>query len=82
MEMKKRALVSVSDKTGIVGFCRRLSACGYEIVSTGGTARALQEAVEESPATHPKPRSGRKTGSGRGHKKGPPEGEPESAGDD
>ena len=44
MEMKKRALVSVSDKTGIVGFCRRLSACGYEIVSTGGTAKALQEA--------------------------------------
>lgn len=44
MEMKKRALVSVSDKTGIVDFCRRLSACGYEIVSTGGTAKALQEA--------------------------------------
>lgn len=44
MEMKKRALVSVSDKTGIVDFCRRLSACGYEIVSTGGTAKALKEA--------------------------------------
>ena len=42
--MKKRALVSVSDKTGIVDFCRRLAACGFEIVSTGGTAKTLQEA--------------------------------------
>lgn len=44
MTMKKRALVSVSDKTGIVDFCKRLSACGYEIVSTGGTAEALTDA--------------------------------------
>lgn len=44
MTMKKRALVSVSDKTGIVDFCKRLSACGYEIISTGGTAKALTEA--------------------------------------
>ena len=42
--MKKRALVSVSDKTGIVEFCKRLIACDYEIISTGGTAKALQEA--------------------------------------
>ena len=42
--MKKRALVSVSDKTGIVDFCRRLIACGYEIISTGGTAKALKDA--------------------------------------
>ena len=42
--MKKRALVSVSDKTGIVDFCKRLIACGFEIISTGGTAKALQEA--------------------------------------
>ncbi|MBQ9118356.1 MAG: bifunctional phosphoribosylaminoimidazolecarboxamide formyltransferase/IMP cyclohydrolase [Clostridia bacterium] len=42
--MKKRALVSVSDKTGIVEFCSRLIACGYEIISTGGTAKALQDA--------------------------------------
>ena len=42
--MKKRALVSVSDKAGIVEFCKRLSACGYEIISTGGTAKALKEA--------------------------------------
>ena len=44
MTRKKRALVSVSDKTGVVDFCRRLSACGYEIISTGGTAKALTDA--------------------------------------
>ena len=42
--MKKRALVSVSDKAGIVEFCTRLAACGYEIISTGGTAKTLAEA--------------------------------------
>ena len=42
--MKKRALVSVSDKTGVVEFCKRLIACGYEIISTGGTAKALEGA--------------------------------------
>lgn len=42
--MKKRALVSVSDKAGIVECCQRLIACGYEIISTGGTAKVLQEA--------------------------------------
>jgi len=41
----KRALVSVTDKTGIVEFCRVLSSeFGVEIVSTGGTARVLAEA--------------------------------------
>jgi phosphoribosylaminoimidazolecarboxamide formyltransferase/IMP cyclohydrolase len=40
----KRALVSVSDKTGVVEFCRELAAMGVEIVSTGGTAKALAEA--------------------------------------
>ena len=39
-----RALLSVSDKTGIVEFARGLDALGIEIVSTGGTARALSEA--------------------------------------
>ena len=42
--MKKRALVSVSDKTGIVEFCKRLIACDFEIISTGGTAKALKDA--------------------------------------
>ena len=40
----KRALVSVSDKTGIVEFCRALQDLGVEILSTGGTARALAQA--------------------------------------
>ncbi len=39
-----RALLSVSDKTGIVELGRGLAAHGYELVSTGGTARALADA--------------------------------------
>ena len=39
-----RALLSVSDKTGLVEFARGLAARGFELVSTGGTARALQQA--------------------------------------
>jgi phosphoribosylaminoimidazolecarboxamide formyltransferase/IMP cyclohydrolase len=39
-----RALLSVSDKTGIVEFARGLSELGIEIVSTGGTAQELEEA--------------------------------------
>ena len=42
--MRRRALVSVSDKTKIVEFARRISEMGFEIISTGGTARALTEA--------------------------------------
>ncbi len=41
----KRALVSVSDKTGIVDFCRELSALGVEIFSTGGTLKSLQDSA-------------------------------------
>ena len=37
----KRALVSVTDKTGVVEFCKGLEECGYEIVSTGGTKKVL-----------------------------------------
>ena len=44
MEMKKRALVSVSDKTGIVEFCKGLADSGFEIISTGGTAAELKKA--------------------------------------
>lgn len=40
----KRALISVSDKTGIVEFAKGLSKLGVEILSTGGTARLLKEA--------------------------------------
>jgi phosphoribosylaminoimidazolecarboxamide formyltransferase/IMP cyclohydrolase len=39
-----RALLSVTDKTGVVEFARGLSALGVELVSTGGTARALRDA--------------------------------------
>lgn len=42
--MKKRALLSVSDKTGIQDFARDLADRGWELLSTGGTARALREA--------------------------------------
>ena len=42
--MKRRALISVSDKRGIENFARRLSGMGFEIISTGGTARTLTEA--------------------------------------
>jgi len=41
--MPKRALVSVYDKTGVVDFTRELVELGYEIVSTGGTARKLKD---------------------------------------
>ena len=44
MKMKKRALISVSDKTGVVEFCKGLVKCGFEIISTGGTAKALKDA--------------------------------------
>jgi phosphoribosylaminoimidazolecarboxamide formyltransferase / IMP cyclohydrolase len=40
----RRALLSVSDKTGLVPFAAGLAALGFELVSTGGTARALREA--------------------------------------
>jgi phosphoribosylaminoimidazolecarboxamide formyltransferase / IMP cyclohydrolase len=39
----KRALVSVSDKSGVVEFARALGALGVEILSTGGTAKLLQK---------------------------------------
>ena len=43
MNTIRRALISVSDKTGIVDFARRLAAMKVEILSTGGTARLLRE---------------------------------------
>lgn len=41
--MRKQALLSVSDKTGIVDLARELVSLGYHILSTGGTARLLIE---------------------------------------
>lgn len=42
--MKKRALISVSDKTGVVEFAKQLVSLGYEIISTGGTHKVLEAA--------------------------------------
>jgi phosphoribosylaminoimidazolecarboxamide formyltransferase/IMP cyclohydrolase len=39
-----RALLSVSDKTGLIEFARGLVELGWELVSTGGTAKALRDA--------------------------------------
>lgn len=41
--MIKRALISVSNKEGIIDFARELAGMGVEIISTGGTARTLKE---------------------------------------
>ncbi len=59
-----RALLSVSDKTGLIPFARRLSELGWTILSTGGTARALREegiaATEVADVTgHPEIMEGR-----------------------
>ena len=43
MALIKRALVSVTDKTGIADFARALADLGIELIATGGTARALDE---------------------------------------
>jgi len=39
-----RALLSVSDKSGLIPFATELSSLGWELISTGGTARALRDA--------------------------------------
>jgi len=44
MNRLQRALLSVSDKSGLVPFARQLTAAGVELISTGGTAKALREA--------------------------------------
>jgi phosphoribosylaminoimidazolecarboxamide formyltransferase/IMP cyclohydrolase len=42
--MKRRALLSVADKTGLVEFAKGLDRLGFELLSTGGTAKSLREA--------------------------------------
>ncbi|TLM65645.1 MAG: bifunctional phosphoribosylaminoimidazolecarboxamide formyltransferase/IMP cyclohydrolase [Deltaproteobacteria bacterium] len=44
MAIIKRALISVSDKTGVLDFAKELAGYGVEILSTGGTARMLRDA--------------------------------------
>jgi len=50
-----RALISVSDKTGIVEFARALSDAGVEILSTGGTAKLLVKTTLPQPKFHRTP---------------------------
>ncbi|MDV2582627.1 bifunctional phosphoribosylaminoimidazolecarboxamide formyltransferase/IMP cyclohydrolase [Alkalibacillus haloalkaliphilus] len=40
----KRALISVSNKTGVIDFAKQLTELGYDVISTGGTKKALEEA--------------------------------------
>ena len=55
-EAVRRALLSVSDKTGLIPFAEKLVSLGIELLSTGGTAKALAEArlpvTEVSSVTH------------------------------
>ena len=44
MNRIERALISVSDKTGVIELAKAVAALGAEILSTGGTAKALREA--------------------------------------
>src|SRR6266705_6391328 len=44
MEKIQRALISVSDKNALIPLAQTLSAAGIELISTGGTAKALREA--------------------------------------
>ena len=44
LEKIQRALLSVSDKAGLVPLAKTLAAAGVELISTGGTAKALREA--------------------------------------
>lgn len=46
--MKRRALISVSDKTGVVEFAQGLAKLGWEIVSTGGTFKTIKNAGVEA----------------------------------
>src|SRR5438874_10093557 len=39
----QRAILSVTDKTGLAGFARKLSDMGVELISTGGTAKLLRD---------------------------------------
>jgi AICAR transformylase/IMP cyclohydrolase PurH len=44
MKKIQRALISVSDKTGLIPFAQILTKAGIEIISTGGTAKILRDA--------------------------------------
>jgi len=63
----KRALLSVSDKTGLVELAKFLHEKGVELLSTGGTAKTIREAGAPVPAEREGGREG-----GRGHGAWPP----------
>jgi phosphoribosylaminoimidazolecarboxamide formyltransferase / IMP cyclohydrolase len=46
MSAIKRALLSVTDKSGLAGFAQGLAALGVELISTGGTAKLLRGGAE------------------------------------
>ncbi len=48
MSKIQRAILSVTDKSGLVDFARKLAALGVELVSTGGTAKLLRESGHPS----------------------------------
>src|ERR1700709_2063139 len=56
----RRALISVSDKTGVVDFAKTLAGLGVEILSTGGTASAPRHAGPEGTAPCASPRPARR----------------------
>ena len=41
--MSKRALISVTDKSGVVEFAKELNSLGYEVISTGNTFKMLEK---------------------------------------
>lgn len=43
-----RALISVSDKTGVVDFARELRSLGWEVIATGGTMKLLRDSGVET----------------------------------
>ncbi len=45
----ERALISLTDKSGIEDFARELSALGLELLSTGGTAKKLRDGKNPAP---------------------------------
>jgi MGS-like domain len=51
----QRAILSVTDKTGLVDFARRLSDLGIELISTGGTAKLLRDSRSFSTAGAQRP---------------------------
>jgi MGS-like domain len=61
MTQPRRALLSVFDKRGLIDFAHGLAACGFELISTGGTFQALRNAGLDVVATDGSRRSTRKS---------------------